>query len=447
MQFLMFLVIPVSTLAVYLSSQDGVHWLPSVAKFLPEAFSLITAFLVVVLGVHQNFRFVSGKYLLIFAALAVVMLCGILVNQVPPGPTLAGMRYYLRALPFFLVPAVFDFRDRQLKPLMMLILGLSLLQVPIACYQRYELATHGLFTGDLVFGTLMQSGFLSIFLICELCVLAAMVIRGAMSKFTFACLFLLFVLAMSINETKVTVFVLPLGLLVTAIVGAPRSKRLSVTAYALLLVVIGGFIFVPLYDFFNTWNNNEAPPLRIENFLSDPGQMASYLDTHATVGSHKEAGRVDAIVVPLQVLAKDPSRFGFGLGLGNASKSALGSQFSGRYQPVYGEYSLETSMATFMLETGIFGAMLILFLHFMIFLDAVDVMRRDNGLTGIVALGWIGTSIVIGASLFYITIHISETVSYVFWFFSGVIAARRTRMALAQRASHVQAVAAGELQG
>jgi hypothetical protein len=442
MQFLMFLVIPVSTLAVYLSSQDGVHWLPSVAKFLPETFSLITAALVVLLGVHQNFRFVSGKYLLIFAALLVVVVCGILVNQVPPGPTLAGMRYYLRAIPFFLVPAVFDFRDRQLKPLLILIFALSILQVPVACYQRYEVATHGLFTGDFVSGTMMESGYLSIFLICELCVMAAMAIRGGISKFTFACLFLLFVLPMSINETKITVFALPLGLLVTAIVGSPRSKRISTTAYALLLVVAGAFIFVPLYDFFNTWNFDEGEPFRIENFLSNPKQMGSYLDTHAEVGSHKEAGRVDALVVPLRVLARDPSQLGFGLGLGNATKSSLGAKFSGRYQPIYGQYSGETSMAAFTLETGVLGALLILLMHFMIFLDAIEVMHRDQGLTGMIALGWIGTSLVMTACLFYIPIHASETLSYIFWFFSGVIAARRTRMSLAQRAAHIQAMAA-----
>jgi hypothetical protein len=442
MRFLMLVMILVCTLAVYLSSQD-VQWLPAAAKFLPEVLSLIAAVFVVLLGVHQNFRFVSAKYLLVFAALAVVIVCGILVNQVAPGPVLAGMRYYLRPIPFFFVPAVFDFSDKQIKQFMRWLLALALLQVPVAVYQRYTLAMTGHISGDHVFGTLMESGNLSIFLICVLCVAAALTLRGQMSKWIFLCLFLLLLVPMSINETKITVFALPLVLMLTMIVGSPRGKRLRMAAFSLTLIVVGGFIFVPVYDFFNTWNNDDPNHvLRIEDFLSHPDQIGTYLDTNATVGSRKEAGRVDAIVIPLQVISKTAPELGFGLGIGNTTKSSLGSQFSGRYEPVYGIYSVETSMATFMLETGIFGAFLVLFIHFMIFLDAVNVMRQDHGLAGIIALGWIGTSVVIGATLFYITIHTSETLSYMFWFFSGLIAAKRTRMALAQRHPHVQAIAA-----
>jgi hypothetical protein len=254
----------------------------------------------------------------------VVIVYGILVNHVPPGPILAGMHYYLRPIPFFLVPAVFNFTDRQLKQLLGLLLGLSLLQVPIACYRRNVVAHTGHVSGDAVFG-IMSSGDLSIFLICELCIAAAMVLRGAMGRLTFPCLFVTFVIPMSINETKITVFALPLGLLVTVIVGSERGKRLAVTGYALALLTAGALIFVPLYDFFNTYNNNDVNhPERIEDFLLKPDKMANYLDTKATVGSKKEAGRVDALIIPLQVLANDPAQLGFGLGLGNAPTRALG---------------------------------------------------------------------------------------------------------------------------
>ncbi len=433
MQLLMLIVIPVLMLSVYLSSQD-VHLLPAFMKFLPEVFTLIGAAIVTIAGVHQNFRYVSGKYLMVFAALVVVIACGIFVNQVPPGPILAGMRYYLRAIPFFFVPAVFNFNDRQIKRLMLLLLAFSLLQVPLAVFQRYMLAMTGHTSGDKVYGTMMASGNLSIFLICELCVAAAMTLRGRLSKVMFLGLFLIFMLPMSINETKITVFALPLGLMTTVIVGSPRGKRLSVTGLALAAIAAGALIFVPLYDFFNTWNNNDLNHRdRIEDFLTQPDKMSSYLDTKAGVGSHREAGRVDAITVPLKELSREPGTFGFGFGIGNATKSSLGPQFSGRYEPVYGIYSTETSMATFMLETGMFGAVLVLLLHWMIFRDAIDVMRWDQGLVGMIALGWIGSSIIIGACLFYITLHTSEPLSYLFWFFSGMIAARRCRLIAAQR--------------
>src|SRR5580658_2682446 len=257
MQFLMLIAIPVSALATFLSSQQ-IGWLPSFCKFLPEVFSLIAAAFVGIRGVHQAFRFVDAKYLIVFGTLLLVVVCGVLVNQVPPGPILAGMRYFLRAIPFFFVPAVFEFTDRQLKQLMGLILGLAFLQIPIACLQRYRLATTGHTSGDNVFGTLMQSGDLSIFLICVLAVAVAMVVRGRLSRFRFLVLFFSFLIPMSINETKITVFALPLVLLANVIIGADRGRRLAVTGYALVLLVGAGFIFVPVYDFFNSWNNSDV---------------------------------------------------------------------------------------------------------------------------------------------------------------------------------------------
>jgi hypothetical protein len=247
---------------------------------------------------------------------------------------------------------------------------------------------------------------------------------------------------MSINETKVTVFALPLGLMVTAIVGSPPHKRISVATHASLAIVAGALIFVPLYDFFNSWNNYDPDRGRIQDFLTNPGGMSSYLDTHATVGSGKEAGRVDAVTVPLQVLAHDPVRLSFGFGIGNATRSNLGPQFTGRYGAIYSAYTVETSMATFMLEIGVFGTILILLLQWFIFRDAIYVMRADQGLVGIIGLGWIGASIIVSACNFYITLHTSEALSYMFWFFSGLIVAKRTRLSLAQPQSYQFAIAA-----
>ena len=228
MQFLMLVAISVSALAVYLSSVTDVHLLPTFGKFLPEVLSLIATPFIVIKGLHQNFRFVSAKYMMVFGMLVIVIGCGVFVNQVPPGPILAGMRYYLRAIPFFFVPAVFDFKEKQIKQIFGLVVALSFLQVPIACYQRYTLAMTGHTSGDRVYGTMMASGNLSLFLICELCVAAAMVLRGRLSRTWFVLLFLLYMLPMSINETKITVFALPIGLLATTIVGSARGRTVSV---------------------------------------------------------------------------------------------------------------------------------------------------------------------------------------------------------------------------
>ena len=100
--------------------------LPALAKFLPELFSAIVAIYVIVAGVGQRFRFVPSKYWVMFGVLGLWLVCGILANGVGTGPIVAGIRTYLRPLPFFLLPAVVNFQDLQIRQQLKLLLGLAL---------------------------------------------------------------------------------------------------------------------------------------------------------------------------------------------------------------------------------------------------------------------------------------------------------------------------------
>lgn len=423
MQGMMFLTIAAATLASYLSAIGA---MPEPLKFLPEMLSALVALYIIVAGTLHRFQQVSVKYWIAFGALAVLLLCGAIANHVGPGPIVSGMRYYLRAIPFFFLPAVYDFKDWQVRQYLRMLSGVCLLQVPIAVYQRHSImATGHTSNADAVFGTLMHSGVLSLFLVCALCLLGAATLRGRLSKWAFVILFLLFIIPMSINETKVTAIVLPLGLLITFILGAPVHNRLGATFAALVVLAIGGFIFVPVFNYYQA---KSVVPYKIEDFFTKKGELTSYLDADARVGSGREAGRVDAIRIPLQQLSRDPVALALGLGIGEATRSSLGPSFTGAHYGVYAHYSTETSVATFLLETGVLGVALILWIHWLIFSDALFVSRNDDGLIGTLALGSVGSLVVVTAGLFYITIHVFESLSYLFWFFSGVIAARRERM-------------------
>jgi len=369
---------------------------------------------------------VAIKYWLIFGAIAIIIICGTLANAVAPGPTINGMRYYFRAVIVFFLPAVMQCTDKQLRRYMLLVLGLSLLQIPIAISQRLHTASLGRFTGDYTTGTVLHSGVLSLLLICVICVLSALMLRGYIRKIWFGLLFLALVIPMSINETKVTVILLPLAMITTFILAAPRGRRGKVAIAATGMLVAAGMIFVPLYDYYNTLHN--PYPFTIEDFFSDPTTVAKYADVDAEIGTNKEAGRVDSLTIPLQDMAHDPVKLILGLGIGNASNSSLGSQFIGAYQPRYGRYSLETSMACFLLETGVLGLALILLLHWILLKDALAVAREDGGLVGAVATGFVGTWIVNLLGAFYISTHTFDALPYLFWFFAGVIATRRTAL-------------------
>jgi cell division protein FtsW (lipid II flippase) len=241
-------------------------------------------------------------------------------------------------------------------------------------------------------------------------------------------LFLLMVVPTTINETKGTLFLLPIGLLVTLVVGSPPHKRLRVGLSALMLLLVFGSLFVPIYDYFSVRNN--PYPYTVESFFSNKKAVGHYLDQGTDLGSRREAGRIDSLMVPLQTLASDPVQLTLGVGIGNGSGSSLGNVYAGAYYELLGRYTNQSSAAAFMVEIGLLGLSLVLLLYWLIFRDAYVVSMQDSSIVGALALGWLGATAVIAVATFYKTVHYFESLSYLFWYFSGLVAAERTRLTL-----------------
>lgn len=401
--------------------------LPRVVKLLPEILTLLTAFFVVVAGVRNQFRFVAGKYWLAFGLMVFIMLSGILINQVGTGPTVAGMRYYFRAIPFFFLPAVIDFTDEQIKQQFKLLLALAFLQVPTAIYQRVILMNVKGWGGDSVTGTLQISSILSIFLICVVLVLVGLRIRGRIGAVVVVLVCFLLLIPTMINETKGTAVLLPIGLIVALLVGAKRGERLRIVTWAAVLLVGFGAVFVPVYDYMN---RNRPYAVSITQFFTDKETLTRYVDKKsAGVGATRLVGRVDAITVPLEYLSHNPTRLMFGLGLGNVSHSQLGQGFTGEYYQLF-KYVAVTSESVFLLETGLLGLATIFLFYWMIVRDAITVARYDQEMRGSLAVGWVGVTVVFALATFYKTIHGFESLSYLFWYFSGLVAARRVQLSI-----------------
>jgi len=66
----------------------------------------------------------------------------------------------------------------------------------------------------------------------------------------------------------------------------------------------------------------------------------------------------------------------------------------------------------------------------MVFNDARAVAARDDGLFGAFVLGWAGVTATMTLSMVYKDPVAYGSLTYLYWYFSGVIAARRVRMAL-----------------
>lgn len=404
----------------------------ALVKFVPELLSIVITAIVFFEGVRKGFRYLSPKYWLAFALAAFVIVCGILTNSVGAGPVVAGIRAYLRAIPLFVVPAVYQFTDKQLTQQVKMVLWIALLQVPIAAYQRYLVFSAGKFSGDTVSGTATDSGILSVSLICISLVLLGFFLRKKITLASFLILFLTVLLPTMINETKATVVLFPLGLMTTVVAGSPHGKRLRVFGVAVVLLVTFASIMIPVYNYMQQ-NSPWKKENNIVDFFTNQQELQKYMAVKggATVGTYTQVRRGDAIRVPLEYLSKDPVRAAFGLGLGNASHSNLGESFTGRYYDIFRVFSF-LSISVFLLEIGIFGTCLAFVLYAFLFFDAIAVARMDNGTTGAIAAGWIGVTAVIAAATFYSAIHVYPFLAYPYWYFAGVVAARRTQLAAAR---------------
>lgn len=396
--------------------------LPRLLKLMPEALSAFALLTVVAYGVRDRFRYVRPAYWFAFAGMALCLACGAVANAVDAGPVVTGLRNYVRALPFFLLPAVYAFSDRQLRTQLLFVLLLCLPQLPLAISQRNEALSWGNTSGDDVVGTLLLSGTLSLFLICVACVLASFYLRKRLPLRWFLPMFILVLLPTAINETKVTVIILPVALLVTFIVGAEPRARLRSLLLGTVMVTVFGAIFVPIYDYYIVQREHGST---LAEFFTDPSQVDSYMGTGADIGATK-VGRTDAIVVPLRVSARDPVHFAFGLGMGNATGSPLGTAFAGEHADRL-EPFVKSSASLLILEAGVLGMLIALFVNWATFQDARVVALRDRGFAGALAAGWAGAAVTIALGTFYANLIAHEAIAYLFWYFAGVVAAQRMR--------------------
>ena len=255
MQPLALLMIVSVTIGPYLTSGD--KWgrmaiLPASAKYLPELLGAAALLIVIALGIRDRFRFVRPAYWVVFGLLTLCLIAGALANNLDTGPLFSGLRAYLRAIPWFLVPAVFAFSENNIRTQLRWLLGISLLQLPIAIEQRIKTtdnyAGFVAVTGDWTTGTLLSSAYLSLFLVSVACVIAALTLKRHLPKWQGFPLVIVLLVPTMINETKVTFILLPLALFITFQVCSERGRRLKQAVLAIAVLAVFLAVFVPTYD-------------------------------------------------------------------------------------------------------------------------------------------------------------------------------------------------------
>jgi hypothetical protein len=263
---------------------------------------------------------------------------------------------------------------------------------------------------------------------------------------------LLIFLPCTLNETKVTVFLLPIGIGAVALL-LRREIRL---ASMLPLVAIGlllstGFVFI--YDQlymrgdagFTRYLTDEELLLDNYNLTGNRAAPHSLRKKERIVGSVKSlraeavhVGRLDSFQIPVRTLYDhDPTRLLLGLGVGNVN-STTGR--GGAYHSVEEQLGgTGTALAQLLWETGVLGAALFLAFLVMVARDAAVLSRSDDGV-GTLGVAWFAITLVVMATLAYNSLFHLNEVACLFIYFSGVVVWHGSR-----RAANARVTFGGEM--
>jgi hypothetical protein len=368
------------------------------------------------------------RYGLFIVALLFTLTVGYMIQDVPDGAMLAGARSYLKFLPFFLLPAVHRFTTRQLRAQLMLVLVLALMQMPLAFYQRFVEFAASMHTGDPVKGTLTTSSALSMFLVVVIAGCVTFYLRDRLSLRALIVLCATLFLPTTINETKATLLLLPLALLVPAMLMPGKARQLRRIAPVLGVGFVAVTAFVLVYNYL-IQNREYAGPIS-EYFTSDT--VWSYLYTGAANTDQAYIGRFDSIEIALEHTSQEPLKLAFGYGGGNVSESFL-PQFGGRYASYFTRYGVgQTQITTFLWELGFVGLLVYLYLFALVARDAFTLARSSDDAAPLGQI-WVVAVIVMTFGLVYKSVFSMNDVGYLFWYFSGVVASRAVAVRHAAR--------------
>lgn len=428
----------------FLSEDLGI--LPRQTTWLPEMFSAAIFVIVIAHAALKKNLVIHPKYVLLFVILLLQLLAGAILNSVDPGTAFAGIRYYFKYAPLFLLPAVYNYSDREMKGQLKFLLVLALIQFPVVIYQYFifDDPNHTYQDPDLVSGTLQVGSILSIYLVSVISILLAFYIKQKIKFSHFFVLLLLLFIPTTINETKGTLILFPISVFVIVITARVlrENARQLIPILAMLPILFGAFLLV-----YNTYFAEGATRERgLISFFTDPERGikeylytgdAEVIDAAAVLkkdtsvvgektGRDVNVGRirrVDAVILPFRVLSHEPSKLLLGLGMGNVSESFIG-RFSGEYVEIKNMNHTQIEIASMVWEIGVLGLFTFLLFFYFIFQDAKKLARSNNMLPGIIATGWTGVVVMLVLSMPYKNFMIFNVIGFLFWYFSGYVAAK-----------------------
>ena len=403
---------------------NNLQVIPQKFFLLPEAMSAAVMVVVVLAGISRRQLDMAPKYAIFLAWFILTVAAGLILNRVDSLVAISGFRIYLKSLPFFLLPMVYTFTDKQIRVQLLWLLGLCMTQIPLTIYQRF-FQYRDVMTGDVVGGSLgvNTSGVLSILLIFGIALIVGFYFKKLLKAWQAIPLALLLFIPTTLNETKVVLLLFPFVIIAPLFFAPNIANR----GRKLLLMSVVGSMFMVLFFVAYDILQGEREGTLVERMQS--GNMFSYMFKGTDkVGkfSEIEVGRFDAIAFAIDKVADTGSSI-FGVGIGNASPSNT-DKLVGEYWKTYYWTVPEKNMASRVIwEMGYVGLLVYLGFLAIAFLDAKYLAKGDNFVAAF-ALGWTPIVLIIAGSFVYLQTFVTTVFSHLFFFYSGYIAATRYRL-------------------
>lgn len=398
----------------------------SYLTIFPELLSIVVTILIAIEFAKKRSIEIEVKYVIFFLLFGLHLVNGILLNDASVGAIIAGMRIYLKYIPFFLLPMVYQFSEKNIRYQLNWLLFLLLIQCPIAVLQRFVFYKN-VPSGDVVRGTMATGSFLSILLISGIAITLGFYLKKRISLRLFISIVLLLFIPTTINETKGSLILLPIALFVPALITKWEDKKplkLISVAFIGISSLVG---FVKIYDYMGM--EGQQNNMKISKFFTDENELKHYLAPKSSgmvTRNDAPAGRLDTIIAPLERFSNDPIHLLVGIGMGNVTNTSFGL-LSGGELKLRQEGVVDVAASYLLWEIGLGGLLLSFVLLAMFFSDARHVSAED-GIVSDIALGWVGVVLIISIGLFYKDIIRVNGIMYLFWYFSGHIVAERFRI-------------------
>ena len=393
---------------------------------IPEFISILVALVVVGRSVVLRNWEQPTRYVWFLVAFFLVCMIGAVAEAVDPGPLIFGFRNYFKFFPLLLLPAVYNFSDKQLRYVLGTYLLLAALQVPLAYFQRFVQFSDKMHTGDPITGTVTVSSSLTMVLCLAIALVITLYIHRKIALSLTLVLFCFLVAPTAINETKATVLLLPAATLGPFFLARGVEKKWRKAVPILGICVFGLVTFAAVY---NTLIAARWGGTGVTDFFSGAGYEA-YLYRGTEEGDFIHSiGRLDSIILPIEVLSDKWMQIMFGLGIGNLSPSSLPGMAGAHVEMGRDLGYGMTAIGNLVWETGLIGLVLYLLLFYMIWRDTRRCASIDTELDTSWYSTWWSTCILIFVfGLVYKSVLQLNELGYMVFFWSGVMASRYWRL-------------------